>query len=76
MGAPKALAGSGFDVVCPKTSGSKGLQLYVPLDPPRPAEEARHLAHELARAVERDHPDAVVLPNTAPGLRAGKVLID
>ena len=44
------LAGSGLDVVCPKTSGSKGLQLYVPLDPPRPATRSRHLAHELARA--------------------------
>jgi bifunctional non-homologous end joining protein LigD len=70
-----ALADEGIDVVCPKTSGSKGLQLYVPLRPERPAEEVRDLAHELARRIEREHPDAVV-SNMRRDLRAGKVLID
>jgi bifunctional non-homologous end joining protein LigD len=70
-----ALAESGFDVVCPKTSGSKGLQLYVPLDPPRPGDEVRHLARELARTMERAHPGAAV-SNMRRDLRVGKVLID
>jgi bifunctional non-homologous end joining protein LigD len=66
---------AGFDVVCPKTSGSKGLQLYVPFDPPRQGDDVRHLAHELARTMEKAHPDAVV-SNMRRDLRAGKVLID
>ncbi len=65
----------GHDVVCPKTSGSKGLQLYVPVDPPRPGDEVRGLAHEVARRIERAHPDAVV-SNMRRDLRVGKVLID
>jgi len=65
----------GFDVVCPKTSGAKGLQLYVPLDPTRPGDEVRDLAHEVARRLEKAHPEAVV-SNMRRDLRAGKVLID
>jgi len=65
----------GFDVVCPKTSGAKGLQLYVPLDPPRPGAEVRHLAHDVARRLERAHPEAVV-SNMRRDRRVGKVLID
>jgi bifunctional non-homologous end joining protein LigD len=70
-----ALTEDGFDIVCPKTSGSKGLQLYVPLDPPRPGDEVRDRARELARTMERTHPDAVV-SNMRRDLRVGKVLID
>ena len=69
-----ALSARGYDVVV-KTSGSKGLQLYVQLDPPRPWESVREEAHTWARAVEQEHPDAVV-SNMRKDLRAGKVLID
>ncbi|HXX90901.1 MAG TPA: hypothetical protein VEI83_11845, partial [Acidimicrobiales bacterium] len=64
------LGDAGFEVVCPKTSGSKGLQLYVPLDPRRPGDEVRALAHGLARRLERDHPEAVV-SNMRRDLRKG-----
>jgi bifunctional non-homologous end joining protein LigD len=70
-----ALADEGIDVVCPKTSGSKGLQLYVPLRPERPADEVGDLAHDLALRIEREHPEAVV-SKMRRDLRAGKVLID
>jgi len=59
----------------PKTSGSKGLQLYARLDPPWPWEKAHSEAHEIARLLERQHPD-LVLSNMRRELRKAKVLID
>ena len=44
----------------PKTSGSKGLQLYVPLNTPVTYEETKPLAKDLAEALERAEPDLVV----------------
>lgn len=58
-----------------KTSGSKGLQIYVPLDPPTPWEGVYERAHELAGELERDHPDQIV-SNMRRALRENKVLID
>ncbi len=59
----------------PKTSGSKGLQLYSPL-PGRPTwDKARDQAHEIAVQLEGDLPDLVVSRMTKK-LRRGKVLID
>lgn len=58
----------------PKTSGSKGMQVYVPIraaDPERPWAYAK----ELARAVAAEHPKQVVWQMTK-ALRPGKVLID
>jgi bifunctional non-homologous end joining protein LigD len=69
------LAGRGHDVVCPKTSGSKGLQLYLPLRPARPGDEVRALAHEIARGLEKAHPGEVVAVMRKE-LRRGKVFID
>ncbi|HEY1825318.1 MAG TPA: non-homologous end-joining DNA ligase [Acidimicrobiales bacterium] len=57
-----------------KTSGSKGLQLYTRLSR-RSWEQATDEAHELARAVERDHPELVVSVMRKQ-LREKKVLID
>ena len=59
----------------PKTSGSKGLQLYVPLDAKRPWEDVHSYARELAQRLEREHPDLVVW-NMKKELRTGKVLVD
>jgi bifunctional non-homologous end joining protein LigD len=58
-----------------KTSGSKGLQLYVPLTPHRPWEKVHQQAHEIAQRIERDHPNTVV-SRMKKDLRVGKVLID
>jgi bifunctional non-homologous end joining protein LigD len=69
------LSGHDLAVVCPKTSGSKGLQLYVPLDPLQPGEEVRRQAQEIAKRMERDHADLVVAVMRRE-LRTGKVFID
>lgn len=59
----------------PKTSGSKGLQLYVPLNGEATYEQTKPFAQGVARLLERDHPELVV--STQPkGRRCGKVLID
>jgi bifunctional non-homologous end joining protein LigD len=68
------LKGRGLDAY-PKTSGSKGMQLYARLDPPQRWEEAHEASHEIARQMEREHPGEV-LSNMRKDLRAGKVLID
>lgn len=71
----EALTAGGHGTVAAKTSGSKGLQLYVPLDPPRPWEAVRTEAHALARSIEGAHADLVV-STMRRDLRPGKVLID
>jgi bifunctional non-homologous end joining protein LigD len=59
----------------PKTSGSKGLQLYLPLDGSATYDETKAFAHAVARAMERAYPDLVV-ERMQKSLRAGKVLVD
>jgi bifunctional non-homologous end joining protein LigD len=59
----------------PVTSGSKGIHLYAPLDGKQDSEQVSAVAHELARALEADHPDLVV-SDMSKNLRRGKVLID
>lgn len=59
----------------PVTSGSKGIHLYAALPAGQSTEAASALAHELARAIEADHPDLVV-SSMKKAERAGKVLID
>ena len=44
----------------PKTSGSKGLQLYVPLNSGASYSQTKPFAHALARLLEREHPDLIV----------------
>jgi bifunctional non-homologous end joining protein LigD len=58
----------------PKTSGSKGMQLYAPLQP-TPAEATRDYAHSLARRLEKQRPDLVVSEMTK-AIRHGKVFVD
>jgi bifunctional non-homologous end joining protein LigD len=59
----------------PKTSGSKGLQIYVPLNTPTSYEITKPFAHALARLLENDHRDLVV-SDMKKQLRVGKVLVD
>ena len=59
----------------PKTSGSKGLQLYVPLGGRPMWDAVRERAHDMALRLERDHPELVV-SNMRRTLRRHKVLID
>jgi bifunctional non-homologous end joining protein LigD len=58
-----------------KTSGSKGMQVYVPLNTPATYEETSGFAHGLAQLLERRHPD-LVLSEMTRAKRAGKVFVD
>ena len=59
----------------PKTSGSKGLQIYVPLNTPTRYEATKPFAHALARLLEDQHRELVV-SDMKKELRKGKVLVD
>jgi bifunctional non-homologous end joining protein LigD len=59
----------------PKTSGSKGLQIYVPLNMPTSYDITKPFAHALARLLENDHRDLVV-SDMKKSVRVGKVLVD
>jgi len=59
----------------PKTSGSKGLQVYVPLNTPATFDQTKELSLALAQLLEREHPK-LVLSKMAKALRAGKVFVD
>ncbi|MBA2269046.1 MAG: ATP-dependent DNA ligase [Chthoniobacterales bacterium] len=58
-----------------KTSGSKGLQLYVPLNTPATFGQTKALSRALAEHLEREHPELVV-HRMLKSLRGGKVLVD
>jgi bifunctional non-homologous end joining protein LigD len=62
----------------PKTSGSKGMQIYVPLnDPDARYEHTKPFAHAVAALFEQQHPELVVSDmRKKGGEREGKVLID
>ncbi|WP_255771464.1 ATP-dependent DNA ligase [Pseudarthrobacter sulfonivorans] len=64
----------GLDPV-PVTSGSKGIHLYAGLDGSQTSDQISAFAHELARALETDHPDLAV-SDMKKTLRTGKVLVD
>jgi bifunctional non-homologous end joining protein LigD len=59
----------------PKTSGSKGLQLYVPLNTPTTFEKTKLFSHALAQLLEQEHPREV-LSDMKRNLRTGKVFVD
>jgi bifunctional non-homologous end joining protein LigD len=59
----------------PKTSGSKGMQVYVPLNTPAGYERTSAFAKGLAQLLERRRPDLVV-SDMKKSLRKGKVLVD
>jgi bifunctional non-homologous end joining protein LigD len=58
-----------------KNSGSKGLQIYVPLNTPVDYEQTKSFARALAQALERAEPKLVVSKQKKE-LRKGKVLVD
>jgi bifunctional non-homologous end joining protein LigD len=59
----------------PKTSGSKGLQVYVPLNGSARYEQTKPLAHAVAKLLEKQSPDEVV-SKMKKELRTGKVFVD
>jgi bifunctional non-homologous end joining protein LigD len=60
---------------CAKSSGSKGMQVYVPLDRAVTYAETKPFAQALARLLEQRHSESIV-SRMRRELRRGKVLID
>jgi bifunctional non-homologous end joining protein LigD len=66
-----------FDLECfAKTSGSKGMQLYVPLNTKTSYEQTRPFAQAIAQIVAKQAPDEVLAKMGKKTDRSGKVLID
>ncbi|HVI10862.1 MAG TPA: non-homologous end-joining DNA ligase [Candidatus Binatia bacterium] len=59
----------------PKTSGSKGLQIYVPLNTPTNYKSTKNFSHALAQLLEHEHADLVV-SDMKKKIRTNKVLVD
>jgi bifunctional non-homologous end joining protein LigD len=59
----------------PKTSGSKGMQVYVPLNTPTTYTQTREFSHGLAQLLERRRPELVV-SEMKKSVRGGKVFVD
>jgi bifunctional non-homologous end joining protein LigD len=58
-----------------KTSGSKGLQVYVPLNTAATFDQTKALSRALAEHLEREH-SKLVISKMARALREGKVFVD
>ena len=58
-----------------KTSGSKGLQLYIPLNIKVTYDDTKPLAHAIAELLEREHPE-LVISRMSKLAREGKVFVD
>jgi len=59
----------------PKTSGSKWLQSYVPMNTPTSYDATKPFAHALAGLLEDEHPE-LVLSDMSKQRRANKVFVD
>lgn len=59
----------------PKTSGSKGLQVYVPLNTATTYERTKEFAQAIAGKLAREFPE-IVVAKMQKSLRKGKVLVD
>ena len=59
----------------PKTSGGKGMQIYVPLNTPHTHQHASGFARATGQLIERDMPDRVTT-TMAKSARPGKIFID
>jgi bifunctional non-homologous end joining protein LigD len=70
----KELQASGLESF-PKTSGSKGLQLYAPLNTPTTFDATKTFSLNLAMKMEAEMPERV-LHKMAKALRKGKIFID
>lgn len=65
-----------LDLQCwPKTSGSKGLQLYLPLNSPATHDEAKDFALAVAQLLEKRQPKRITSEMTK-AIRPNKVFID
>lgn len=60
----------------PKVSGSRGIQLHVPLNTPVTYDATKAFAHGIAEFLEREHPENIVAKMAKAARKGGKVLID
>jgi bifunctional non-homologous end joining protein LigD len=74
LGLRKSLEDLGLEA-WPKTSGSKGLQVYVPLNSPVSYEKTKEFARTMARYLEATDP-ALIVTRMEKARRRGKVFID
>ena len=58
-----------------KTSGSKGMQIYVPLNTKTTYDETKPFANALARLLETEHPELVV-SDMKKAIRTNKIFVD
>jgi bifunctional non-homologous end joining protein LigD len=58
-----------------KTSGSKGLQIYIPLNTKTSYDQTKPFAHAIARLLEQEHPDLVV-SDMKKAVRTNRVFVD
>jgi bifunctional non-homologous end joining protein LigD len=59
----------------PKTSGSKGMQVYIPLNTKVSYQQTKSFAQAVARLLEQEHPDLVV-SDMKKSVRTNKVFVD
>jgi len=59
----------------PKTSGGKGLHVYIPLNTPVTYDQTKPFAHAIAQLMEKRHRQ-LVTSNMRKDLREGKVFVD
>ena len=59
----------------PKTSGSKGLQVYVPLNSSHTHDQASSFAKAAGQLLAKQHPDRILVEMNKP-LRTGRVFVD
>ncbi|MBI3644570.1 MAG: ATP-dependent DNA ligase [Acidobacteriales bacterium] len=59
----------------PKTSGSKGMQIYVPLNTKTSYAETKPFAHAVARLLEQEHPELIV-SDMKKAVRTNKIFVD
>jgi bifunctional non-homologous end joining protein LigD len=59
----------------PKTSGSKGMQIYIPLNTKTSYNETKPFAHAIARLLEQEHPELIV-SDMKKAVRTNKVFVD
>ena len=63
-----------IEIVCEK-SGSKGLQVYAPLNTAISFDQTKELSHAFAQHLEGEHPN-LVTSNMSKAVRKGKVFVD